>query len=111
MKASLEGSQSALYICNCDISVVVVLQRPNLPAIVTHNMLEDSVDPILCHLRRTHLFNNPDDRVKVLQRYLGRHTTLPAKKHCVTRDHPNNARDWRYSSLVSQYIAVVCSHH
>jgi len=42
------------------------LQRPNLPAIVTHNMLEDSVDPILCHLRRTHLFNNPDDRVKVI---------------------------------------------
>ncbi|XP_027053151.1 glycogen [starch] synthase-like isoform X2 [Pocillopora damicornis] len=41
-------------------------KRPNLPAIVTHNMLEDSVDPILCHLRRTNLFNKPEDRVKVI---------------------------------------------
>ncbi|KAJ7381674.1 Glycogen [starch] synthase, liver [Desmophyllum pertusum] len=41
-------------------------KRPNLPAIVTHNMLEDKVDPILCHLRRTKLFNKPDDRVKVI---------------------------------------------
>ena len=56
--------------CNCDFSDAVVLQRPHLPAIVTHNMLEDSVDPILCHLRRTHLFNNPDDRVKVPQQMI-----------------------------------------
>ena len=33
-------------------------------------MLEDSVDPILCHLRRAHLFNNPDDRVKVPQQMI-----------------------------------------
>lgn len=41
-------------------------KRPNLPAIVTHNMIEDSTDPILCHLRRAHLFNGPHDRVKVI---------------------------------------------
>ncbi|KAK2569067.1 Glycogen [starch] synthase [Acropora cervicornis] len=39
-------------------------KRPNLPAIVTHNMMDDSVDPILCNLRRTQLFNKPEDRVK-----------------------------------------------
>lgn len=41
-------------------------KRPSLPAIVTHNMIEDSTDPILCHLRRAHLFNGPHDRVKVI---------------------------------------------
>ncbi|XP_029199866.1 glycogen [starch] synthase-like [Acropora muricata] len=41
-------------------------KRPNLPAIVTHNMMDDSVDPILCNLRRTQLFNKPEDRVKVI---------------------------------------------
>lgn len=59
--------------CNCYVSVVA-LQRPNLPAIVTHNMLEDTVDPILCHLRRTHLFNNPDDRVKVPQQMINQNS-------------------------------------
>ena len=105
------------------VSALVFLQRPNLPAIVTHNMLEDSVDPILCHLRRTHLFNNPDDRVKVIQpiinrnsvrlivsmnllytRYIGRPAALSANEHCVTRDKPNNVGDWRYSTLVTTLL-------
>ena len=36
-------------------------------------MIEDSTDPILCHLRRAHLFNGPHDRVKVMlnQRFNG----------------------------------------
>ncbi len=42
------------------------LRRPNLPAIVTHNMQDDSADPILLTLRRLRLFNHPSDRVKVI---------------------------------------------
>jgi len=41
-------------------------QRPALPPIVTHNMVNDSSDEILNHLRRVHLFNNTSDRVKVV---------------------------------------------
>jgi glycogen(starch) synthase len=38
----------------------------SLPPIVTHNMVEDSTDPVLAYLRRRKLFNNPDDRVKIV---------------------------------------------
>lgn len=38
----------------------------SLPPIVTHNMVEDAADPVLCYLRRRRLFNTPDDRVKVI---------------------------------------------
>ena len=40
-------------------------QRTNLPPIVTHNVLDDSTDPVLTHLRRVELFNKREDRVKV----------------------------------------------
>lgn len=41
--------------------------RRNLPPpIVTHNMLDDSTDPILSNLRRLHMFNQKSDRVKVI---------------------------------------------
>lgn len=42
------------------------LKRTTLPPIVTHNMIDDQGDPILGHLRRLGLFNNPEDRVKVV---------------------------------------------
>ncbi|KAJ3145482.1 glycogen synthase isoform 1 [Irineochytrium annulatum] len=45
---------------------VYALRRDALPAVVTHNMADDGSDPILSHIRRTHLFNAPDDRVKVI---------------------------------------------
>lgn len=41
-------------------------QRPTLPPIVTHNMLNDLGDDILQHLRRVKLFNSTEDRVKVI---------------------------------------------
>ena len=41
------------------------LQRPHLPPIVTHNVAEDSTDPVLSHIRRIQLFNRREDRVKV----------------------------------------------
>ncbi|XP_065911931.1 glycogen [starch] synthase-like [Dysidea avara] len=41
-------------------------QRSSLPPIVTHNITDDSFDPILCNLRRLQLFNNESDRVKVI---------------------------------------------
>ena len=45
-------------------------QRPHLlPPIVTHNVIEDSTDPVLKHIRRIQLFNTREDRVKVRGRY------------------------------------------
>ncbi|KAF9108557.1 glycogen synthase isoform 1 [Mortierella sp. AM989] len=42
------------------------LKRSTLPPIVTHNMADDSKDPVLGQLRRLGLFNHPSDRVKVV---------------------------------------------
>eukprot|EP00117_Sycon_ciliatum_P007028 scpid35121/ scgid10304/ Putative glycogen [starch] synthase len=41
-------------------------QRPSLPAVVTHNVIADSTDPILSTIRRLELFNKREDRVKVI---------------------------------------------
>ncbi|KAJ2827349.1 glycogen synthase isoform 1, partial [Coemansia furcata] len=40
--------------------------RDSLPPIVTHNMVSDNEDPVLSQLRAVHLFNNDDDRVKIV---------------------------------------------
>lgn len=42
------------------------MKRDALPAVVTHNMVNDSEDPILNHIRRVQLFNHPSDRVKII---------------------------------------------
>ncbi|KAI9827684.1 MAG: glycogen synthase isoform 1 [Sarea resinae] len=42
------------------------MKRNTLPPIVTHNMANDSEDPILNQIRRVQLFNHPSDRVKVV---------------------------------------------
>ena len=44
---------------------IYAAQRPHLPPIVTHNVDSDSTDPVLNHIRRVHLFNKREDRVKV----------------------------------------------
>ncbi|KAM9312512.1 glycogen [starch] synthase, liver [Gastrophryne carolinensis] len=41
-------------------------QRQSLPPITTHNMVDDSADPILNTVRRIGLFNGRTDRVKVI---------------------------------------------
>lgn len=45
---------------------VFALKRDTLPPIVTHNMADDRMDPILSHIRRVHLFNENYDRVKII---------------------------------------------
>ncbi|KAI8086167.1 glycogen synthase [Halteromyces radiatus] len=45
---------------------VFALKRSTLPPIVTHNVVNDAEDPVLNQLRRLKLFNNSDDRVKVI---------------------------------------------
>lgn len=47
---------------------VFALKRPegSLPPVVTHNMVDDSNDPILNQIRRVQLFNNSSDRVKII---------------------------------------------
>ncbi|CAN2390461.1 Glycogen starch synthase, partial [Pristimantis euphronides] len=41
-------------------------QRQSLPPVTTHNMVDDSIDPILNTVRRIGLFNSRTDRVKVI---------------------------------------------
>ncbi|RWS10387.1 putative glycogen [starch] synthase-like protein [Dinothrombium tinctorium] len=41
-------------------------QRSSLPPVCTHNMIDDSTDPVLSHIRRCQLFNNRSDRVKII---------------------------------------------
>uniref|UniRef100_A0A5F8G6L3 Glycogen [starch] synthase n=1 Tax=Monodelphis domestica TaxID=13616 RepID=A0A5F8G6L3_MONDO len=41
-------------------------QRQCLPPVTTHNMIDDSTDPILSTIRRIGLFNSRTDRVKVI---------------------------------------------
>ncbi|NXX30918.1 GYS2 protein, partial [Nicator chloris] len=52
-----------------DISImkraIFTTQRHTLPPVTTHNMIDDSNDPILNTIRRIGLFNNRTDRVKV----------------------------------------------
>ncbi|KAH9822382.1 family 3 glycosyltransferase [Melampsora americana] len=45
---------------------VFALKRNSLPPVVTHNMSDDSNDPILNQIRRVQLFNGSSDRVKVI---------------------------------------------
>jgi glycogen synthase len=45
--------------------ILALKSRESLPPITTHNMVDDN-DEILEHLRRVHLFNRPEDRVKVV---------------------------------------------
>lgn len=45
---------------------IYAAQRPNLPSIVTHNVVDDVNDPVLNHIRRIQLFNRREDRVKVV---------------------------------------------
>ena len=45
---------------------IFALKRNSLPPIVTHNMQDDSTDPILNQIRRVQLFNGHHDRVKIV---------------------------------------------
>jgi len=45
---------------------VFALKRNSLPTVVTHNMVDDTHDPVLNQIRRVNLFNNSYDRVKVV---------------------------------------------
>ena len=41
-------------------------QRSSWPPITTHNVLEDDKDPVIQSLKRCNMFNDPEDRVKVV---------------------------------------------
>lgn len=45
---------------------IFAAHRSTLPPICTHNMVDDSADPVLNGFRRTKLFNDHHDRVKVI---------------------------------------------
>jgi glycogen(starch) synthase len=45
---------------------VFALKRTSLPPIVTHNIVDDDKDPVLNQLRRLNMFNNSEDRVKIV---------------------------------------------
>lgn len=58
----LLNSEDLLKLKRC----IYEAQRPSLPAVVTHNVIDDSTDPILKSIRRLELFNRREDRVKVI---------------------------------------------
>ncbi|XP_054480770.1 glycogen [starch] synthase, liver [Anoplopoma fimbria] len=41
-------------------------QRQSLPPVTTHNIVDDSTDPILSNIRRIGLFNSRNDRIKII---------------------------------------------
>ncbi|KAL7370776.1 hypothetical protein ABVT39_010796 [Epinephelus coioides] len=45
---------------------IYATQRHSLPPVTTHNMQDDSQDPILSNVRRVGLFNSRTDRVKII---------------------------------------------
>lgn len=45
---------------------MIALKTDTLPAITTHNMVDDSTDPVLNQIRSCQLFNQKEDRVKVI---------------------------------------------
>ncbi|THH06293.1 hypothetical protein EW145_g4185 [Phellinidium pouzarii] len=45
---------------------IFALKRNSLPPVTTHNMVDDSADPILNQIRRVQLFNGHNDRVKII---------------------------------------------
>lgn len=45
---------------------IYAAHRTSLPPVITHNMVDDSTDPVLGHVRRCQLFNDRSDRVKVI---------------------------------------------
>lgn len=45
---------------------IYAAQRNTLPPVITHNMQDDASDQVLQHIRRTQLFNQRSDRVKVI---------------------------------------------
>jgi len=53
-------------IVNIKRRVQMVSAANRVPPIVTHNMVNDPEDEVLCHLRACRLFNAKEDRVKVV---------------------------------------------
>ncbi|KAH0516358.1 Glycogen [starch] synthase, liver [Microtus ochrogaster] len=51
---------------NFNVETLKGQARQSLPPVTTHNMIDDSTDPILSTIRRIGLFNNRADRVKVI---------------------------------------------
>ncbi|EDV29326.1 uncharacterized protein TRIADDRAFT_20144 [Trichoplax adhaerens] len=45
---------------------IYAAQRPQLPPVVTHNVVDSDGDLVLNHIRRVRLFNDHNDRVKVI---------------------------------------------
>ncbi|XP_074659839.1 glycogen [starch] synthase-like isoform X1 [Tubulanus polymorphus] len=45
---------------------IFAAQRHSLPPVCTHNVCEDAADPVLNCIRRCQLFNNRNDRVKIV---------------------------------------------
>lgn len=63
--AFCKSESHVLMLLTTDIFFPMFPQRQSLPPVTTHNMIDDSTDPILSTIRRIGLFNNRADRVKV----------------------------------------------
>ncbi|KTG06786.1 hypothetical protein cypCar_00027085 [Cyprinus carpio] len=69
---------------------IFATQRQCLPPVCSHNMLEDSSDPILNCIRRIGLFNTAQDRVKVYTHTNKRYTIMDVfKAECTVMGIPS----------------------
>lgn len=69
----LRGEMPDIHNLTSEEDVVTLKRRLQMvtaanraPPIVTHNMVNDAEDEVLCHLRACRLFNTKEDRVKVI---------------------------------------------
>lgn len=86
-------------IVNLKRRLQLVAQTTRLPPIVTHNIVNDSEDEILNHLRRCRLFNMKDDRVKVIYHPEFLSSTSPL----LPLDYPDFVRGCHLGIFVSYY--------
>uniref|UniRef100_A0A3P9LF45 Glycogen [starch] synthase n=1 Tax=Oryzias latipes TaxID=8090 RepID=A0A3P9LF45_ORYLA len=68
---------------------IFATQRHSLPPVTTHNMEDDSTDPILSNVRRIGLFNSRNDRVKVVKELIFNFNVCLSPGECTVMGIPS----------------------
>jgi len=79
--------------------VLSIVQTHSVPPIVTHNVVDDDKDDILCHLRACKLWNSVDDKVKMIYHPQFLNATSPI----LSLDYPDFVRGCHLGVFPSYY--------
>lgn len=102
---------------------IYALKRNSLPPITTHNMADDSTDPILNQVRRVQLFNGHNDRVKIIFHpdFLNSNNPILGLDYeefvrgCHLGVFPSYYEPWGYTPAECTVVSTICSlpqsHH